>query len=746
MFDSQSLLYRKGPLRRIWVAAHFPKRLKKNEVAETDISSCVDEILKEEFPDVPYRVLGYLLLGIARIYSKKVKYLLDDCHHALLKINDFEGQKNAAKDIATPFVPRSITRPKRFELDAFDLQILGDKSSADIATPFTPCSITQPNRFELDAFDLQILGDKSSADIATPFTPYSITQPNRFELDAFDLQILGDKSSADIATPFTPCSITQPNRFELDAFDLQILGDKSNVDIATPFTPCSITQPNRFELDAFDLQILGDKSSADIATPFTPCSITQPNRFELDAFDLQILGDKNSADIRSDRDIILTDVRENEVIGHYSFDKNHSEDNAAHFTMYSEAHTPVNDVLSPYMENNVVAISSHSLSSSEASIEKLRCNDSYLEECLDPTSSTEVEEEAGHVRILDEFNADREQINPETEDVTRAEKEPQESVISLAEVHMNVEQEKFPKLTPSGYGKCHITTKDQFSFTAIDLIHGSKGPASSAATAPEFMCFQTPATKEKASTSRKRKRLFDNVVILSNKVLKDRIEDSGGLVRKRRKVPHTALEAWRAHKISHLAGTFMEPSIPCVASEHISRFCWKKLKISEAVEIVEASEKIDMCGSPTVQTPDDADNAPSTPLTCSTSLTSYNSNGAGNLIGDEEIDACLIEEIDSRESVDLIMNGWSARTRTVALHLDRSCQNQKKQGQDEEVSLSRLLKQKTKGESARLFYEILVLKSGGYIDVKQEEPFNDILVQETPKLKQACEADVVNPS
>ena len=46
-----------------------------------------------------------------------------------------------------------------------------------------------------------------------------------------------------------------------------------------------------------------------------------------------------------------------------------------------------------------------------------------------------------------------------------------------------------------------------------------------------------------------------------------------------------------------------------------------------------------------------------------------------------------------------------------------------------------------------LFNKILkVLKSGDYIDVNQDEPYGDVLIMKTPKLKQSFETDEVNPS
>src|ERR1700722_20601207 len=41
------------------------------------------------------RLSGQLLLGVVRIYSRKAKYLLDDCNEALLKIKMVRGIANS---------------------------------------------------------------------------------------------------------------------------------------------------------------------------------------------------------------------------------------------------------------------------------------------------------------------------------------------------------------------------------------------------------------------------------------------------------------------------------------------------------------------------------------------------------------------------------------------------------------------------------------------------------------------------
>jgi cohesin complex subunit SCC1 len=43
MFYSQLILAKKGPLGTIWIAAHLERKLRKNQVTETNISVSVGE-------------------------------------------------------------------------------------------------------------------------------------------------------------------------------------------------------------------------------------------------------------------------------------------------------------------------------------------------------------------------------------------------------------------------------------------------------------------------------------------------------------------------------------------------------------------------------------------------------------------------------------------------------------------------------------------------------------------------------
>ncbi|KAG5645195.1 hypothetical protein DXG03_006713 [Asterophora parasitica] len=62
------------------------RKLSKTQTLQTDIEESVDAIMGQEIEVMALRLSGQLLLGVVRIYSRKAKYLLDDCNEALLKI------------------------------------------------------------------------------------------------------------------------------------------------------------------------------------------------------------------------------------------------------------------------------------------------------------------------------------------------------------------------------------------------------------------------------------------------------------------------------------------------------------------------------------------------------------------------------------------------------------------------------------------------------------------------------------
>mmetsp|Transcript_11855 Transcript_11855/g.25000 ORF Transcript_11855/g.25000 Transcript_11855/m.25000 type:complete len:747 (-) Transcript_11855:133-2373(-) len=100
MFYSQIILAKKGPLGKVWLAAHWgDKKLGRPQIFSTDIANSVDSIVNPTVP-LALRVSGHLLLGVVRIYSRKVRYLMHDCHEAMVKIKMAfrpTGQEGAGK-------------------------------------------------------------------------------------------------------------------------------------------------------------------------------------------------------------------------------------------------------------------------------------------------------------------------------------------------------------------------------------------------------------------------------------------------------------------------------------------------------------------------------------------------------------------------------------------------------------------------------------------------------------------------
>lgn len=86
MFYSETLLARNGPLARVWLASNMERKLSKQNVLSEKLETKVKDIIGEGQAPMALRMSGHLLLGVVRIYSRKARYLLDDCNEALVKI------------------------------------------------------------------------------------------------------------------------------------------------------------------------------------------------------------------------------------------------------------------------------------------------------------------------------------------------------------------------------------------------------------------------------------------------------------------------------------------------------------------------------------------------------------------------------------------------------------------------------------------------------------------------------------
>lgn len=96
MFYSENLLSKTGPLARVWLSANLEKKLSKSHVLQSDIQGSVGAIVDQGQAPMALRLSAQLLLGVVRIYSRKTRYLLDDCNEALMKIKMVRTLPSAA--------------------------------------------------------------------------------------------------------------------------------------------------------------------------------------------------------------------------------------------------------------------------------------------------------------------------------------------------------------------------------------------------------------------------------------------------------------------------------------------------------------------------------------------------------------------------------------------------------------------------------------------------------------------------
>lgn len=85
MFYSEIVLAKKGPLGKVWLAAHWSKKLTRVQITRSDVVECCNSIIKPTVP-LALRTSGHLLLGVVRIHDIKQKSLMNDCSDALVKI------------------------------------------------------------------------------------------------------------------------------------------------------------------------------------------------------------------------------------------------------------------------------------------------------------------------------------------------------------------------------------------------------------------------------------------------------------------------------------------------------------------------------------------------------------------------------------------------------------------------------------------------------------------------------------
>lgn len=196
MFYSQIILAKKGPLGKIWLAAHYEKKLNKTQIYTTDIAESVQCVIEPVAP-LALRVSGHLMLGIVRIYARKVKYLMADCSEAMWKMK--LAFRPGAVDLPdAQMVSAGIDDARYFGNVNIDEYPMLDTSMPNLPLPFLPLP------------DNELYGDIWEESAPAPSTPrisdIEITRRGR------------DSSMTPLLTRGSLSSIVAPdiNRLSLD--------------------------------------------------------------------------------------------------------------------------------------------------------------------------------------------------------------------------------------------------------------------------------------------------------------------------------------------------------------------------------------------------------------------------------------------------------------------------------------------------------------------------------------------------
>lgn len=227
MFYSETLLSKTGPLARVWLSANLERKLSKTHILQSNIESSVNAIVDQGTAPMALRLSGQLLLGVVRIYSRKARYLLDDCNEALLKIK-------------MAFRPGNVDLPANLTMPSAAALTVADK----ISDPMMP--ELDPSLLDFQPMEIDLGGKKDDPLNWTSqmlSDPLSIEQgrraveprPDIFDEDDMHVELdldLGDDEGPSVEVgrrapaprPFEDSLMDDGDKFQNDSLGLD-LGD-----------------------------------------------------------------------------------------------------------------------------------------------------------------------------------------------------------------------------------------------------------------------------------------------------------------------------------------------------------------------------------------------------------------------------------------------------------------------------------------------------------------------------------------
>ncbi|KAJ5195213.1 uncharacterized protein N7498_008651 [Penicillium cinerascens] len=290
MFYSETLLSKTGPLARVWLSANIERKLSKSHILQSDIESSVSAIVDQGQAPMALRLSGQLLLGVVRIYSRKARYLLDDCNEALMKIkmafrltnnNDLTSTVVAPGGITLPDVltetdlftnlDTSLLFPQNLNLESsgkrpgamdFGSQLLPD-STLRRSVSQEPARLEDPSLVDLDLGEDEIpLGMDTTMEIGRDAPP---ARPMEEDLFSDSGKLIDNDIDLDIGEDDAPL-----DKMDLDALD----------NLNDPLADGPMDFGGDDDLDGMTPRAEGNRFARDSESPLSDAGSVQMNQLE----------------------------------------------------------------------------------------------------------------------------------------------------------------------------------------------------------------------------------------------------------------------------------------------------------------------------------------------------------------------------------------------------------------------------------------------------------------------------------
>eukprot|EP00038_Savillea_parva_P030200 m.76277 g.76277 ORF g.76277 m.76277 type:complete len:594 (+) comp9049_c0_seq2:93-1874(+) len=159
MFYHEFVLAKKGTLGKVWLAAHWEKKLSRSAIAKHDVVNSCKSIIEPVTP-LALRTSGHLLLGVVRIHDGKAKDLMTDCSNALCQIKRAFTPGVDASTVKTTATHAAITLGEGDQIDADELPEYIDANDSTFTA--------QANMGRADEITMPAENDFMEADYAAP--------------------------------------------------------------------------------------------------------------------------------------------------------------------------------------------------------------------------------------------------------------------------------------------------------------------------------------------------------------------------------------------------------------------------------------------------------------------------------------------------------------------------------------------------------------------------------------------------